>query len=337
MNKKVLSVLLAASVVCSSGAALAQEAQATQGTPDINIVKMEDRSEVMMGALTITEIGDNYIVGTNDEKIEIRLNISDETIMIDSDSQLPFSLSDIKKGDEIYTEYSDVMTQSLPPQSTAYLLVKNYKTGGMVNLINADEVSKDEDGNLVVTDNKRNIIVRASKDSSVKPYRTKNIDKLDDITAGSTLLMWYDIVALSMPAQAGTNKVVVVSLAGEGQIVVDGKVLSDAKAPYYDESTAMVPLRKISEKLGYKVSWNEENESIIVEGNSYVATLVNGDREVKIEKDARSFEKSRKILNAKETVVKDDTTFVPLEFFKEFGNEVSNEGGVLSITSVPAE
>ena len=161
--------------------------------------------------VTVTDIADNYIIGTLPDAGSISLNITDETVVIDSKTADAVSLTDIKKGDSIYTQYSTVMTKSLPPQTNAYLIATNIEEGGGVNLITADEVNKNPDGSVSVTDNSRALIVTIEKDAAIKPYKTKNIVKLQDITAGSKLVAWYDVIALSYPGRAGTKKAVLVS------------------------------------------------------------------------------------------------------------------------------
>ncbi len=160
--------------------------------------------------VTAEEIGDGYITGKTDQGTLIQFNISDDTVLLDSQTGNAIGLSDIKAGDEIMVDHSTVMTKSIPGQTEAYLIATNVDKGGAINLINATDVVENEDGSLTVTDKPAGIILTITKDATVKPYKTKNIVKLSDIAIGTKLAAWYDVVALSYPAQASTNKVVII-------------------------------------------------------------------------------------------------------------------------------
>ena len=160
--------------------------------------------------VTAEEIGDGYITGKTDQGTLIQFNVSDDTVLLDSETGNAIGLSDIKTGDEIMVDHSTIMTKSIPGQTEAYLIATNVSKGGAISLINATDVKENEDGSLTVTDKPAGIILTIAKDATVKPYRTKNIVKLSDIAIGTKLAAWYDVVALSYPAQASTNKVVII-------------------------------------------------------------------------------------------------------------------------------
>lgn len=60
------------------------------------------------------------------------------------------------------------------------------------------------------------------------------------------------------------------------------------------------------------------------------ATLKNRSCEAVFEGHLKVINMSRTIENARETVVRDGYTYVPLEFFREFLNETIVENGVIS-------
>ena len=196
--------MLAATMLLA-GTAFADEIK----TPD-TVTQTDAQSESMTAVATAEEIGDNYITGKTDQGTLIQFNISDDTVLLDSETGNAIGVSDIKKGDKFMVDYSSVMTKSIPGQTNAYLIATNVDKGGAVNLINVTDVKENEDGSLTVTDKPAGIILTITKDATVKPYKTKNIVKLSDITIGTKLAAWYDFVALSYPAQATTNKVVIV-------------------------------------------------------------------------------------------------------------------------------
>lgn len=344
--KKTLGLVLTAAMVLST-AAFAESVPAVPENATIGediIIARQDINKSynanLQASMVISETGDDYIVAKTDDGQEIQLNISDETVLIDSELAAPFSLSDLKVGDKIYAEYSSVMTRSLPPQTSAAMIAVNVEKGGGVSLINVNKVETDNDGNLTVYDNEKDIVLTVGKDASVKPYMTKNIVKLQDITVGSKILAWYDIVTLSIPAQAYTDKVVAVSIpdTADGSsftLVVGDKTLDITEKPYYEGNTLMVPLRKIGEALGYKVGWDEKSGAITIEDSSIQkATLYDGTKDVVFDGKLSAIDMSRKVENTVCTTVNDGCTFVPLDFFKEFLNDTSVKG--MTVTVAPS-
>ena len=174
------------------------------------VTQIDAESGSMTAVVTAEEIGDNYITAKNDQGTLIQFNITDSTVLLNSETGDAIGISDIKAGDEFMVDYSSVMTKSLPGQTEAYLIATNVNKGGAINLINVTDVKENEDGSLTVTDKPAGIILTIQKDATVKPYKTKNIVKISDIAIGTKLAAWYDVVALSYPAQASTNKVVIV-------------------------------------------------------------------------------------------------------------------------------
>ncbi len=336
--KKVIGVLIAAAMLTGT-VVFADNAVINN---DVAIMPIESVNAPVNGVMTVKEIGDGYILCEAD--MEIQLNISDDTVLIDSETMSAISLSDIKVNDKIQVEYSQAMTNSLPPQTTAYVIAVNFEKGGSVNYVNVDDVKTEEDGTVVVTDNTNNMILRILKDARTLPYRTKNIVKLADIQKGSKILAWFDIVTMSIPSQASTDKVVMLSsgdeetVSDELTVEVDGKVIETSDKPYYDEDTLMVPLRKISEALGYTVGWDAQTGAITVE-DSYTqkATLFGGSNKIKFDGKLKVIDMDRELEIAKAAAIHDGCTFVPLEFFNEFMNETKLEGTKVTIAPSKAE
>ena len=79
----------------------------------------------------------------------------------------------------------------------------------MANLLTADKVTVNEDGTLTVLDETKSIELTISAEAEVTPYKTRNIITLGDIKEGDRLVAWYDMITMSIPAQAYTEKVVV--------------------------------------------------------------------------------------------------------------------------------
>lgn len=207
--KKILAaaltaIMLVGTVSCADVAPISAGAQ----NDDVAVISGRTENDEMSSMITVTEVGENYIVGTTDEELQLRLNISMDTAIVDSISGSALAVSDIKVGETVQACYSQNMTRSIPAHTKAYLIVRNADKGA-VNLITVDKIESDKDGNVLVTDNKREMIVRILKNAQISPYKTKNLVRLEDIKAGDTILAWYDIVMLSLPGQANTERVVI--------------------------------------------------------------------------------------------------------------------------------
>lgn len=72
----------------------------------------------------------------------------------------------------------------------------------------------------------------------------------------------------------------------------------------------MIPLRNVSEKFGYEVSWNNITKSIDITKNSFKTSLVIN------KNNYRSDDTKFKILES-EPILKENTTYVPISFFDE--------------------
>lgn len=337
MLKKTISVLIAAAMLTGT-AAFAENVTINN---EVAVMPIESYSGFVNDVMTVKEVGDGYILCEGDT--DIQLNISDETIFIDSETMYSISQKDIKAGDKIQVEHSQTMTNSLPPQTAAYVITVNSDKGGCVNYVNVDDVKTEDDGTVVVTDNVNNMVLRISKDARTLPYRTKNIVKLADIQKGSKILAWFDIVTMSIPSQASSDKVVILESGNETvsdklTIEVDGTVIETPDAPYYDEETLMVPLRKISETLGYTVGWDAQTGAITIEDNyTQKATLFGGSNKIKFDSKLKVIDMSREIEIANAAAIHDGCTFVPLEFFDEFMNDTNVKDAKITIAPSKVE
>ena len=108
--------------------------------------------------------------------------------------------------------------------------------------------------------------------------------------------------------------------------------------PYQDGDVWMVPLRLISEALGYQVSWDKATGAVTVDdGHIQKATLYNGTEKVAFEGHLKNIDMSRTIENAVSTVIHDGYTYVPLVFFSELLNDVSVEDRVITVAPSMSE
>lgn len=101
------------------------------------------------------------------------------------------------------------------------------------------------------------------------------------------------------------------ALSGDITVKINGeRVLFDDVGPFVDSnSTIMCPLSIISEKLGYDVTWNGMDKSIILEKNSNTIKL-------KID-DSNVFLNEKNITLNTKPIIKQNRTFVPIQFLSD--------------------
>lgn len=98
--------------------------------------------------------------------------------------------------------------------------------------------------------------------------------------------------------------------AGRSPLIeYNGKIVKSDVAPYIQNERTMVPIRFISETLGYKVTWDNDKREVGVKGK---------DTEILLKVDSKNA-----LVNGKEVKldspasIKKDRTFVPLRFVAE--------------------
>ncbi|WMI80501.1 S-layer homology domain-containing protein [Anaerotignum sp. MB30-C6] len=139
---------------------------------------------------------------------EYVMNITSETIWVDSGNHRASDPSDLQVGEGIYVFYSPRATSSFPPQSAALVVVRNIPqdvAGAQYHIVEA--VTKGEDESLKITTNNGGLIILADKETNVSPYLTKNILTADDIQVGDGIMAWYGFYATIYPAQTHASHI----------------------------------------------------------------------------------------------------------------------------------
>ena len=128
---------------------------------------------------------------------------------------------------------------------------------------------------------------------------------------------------------AGATEIVVKDAHGPG---VNLDLSQLPRQPYREGDVRMVPLRLIAEALGYRVGWDAQTGAITVD-DDYIqkATLYSGTAEVVFDSHLKAIDMSRTTVLPAAAVVFDGRTYVPLTFFTEFLNDVSEENGVILV------
>ncbi len=176
------------------------------------------QSDFIGANATIVDILDNQIVVTiqhnDDENVQTYvLNISDETYFVNNETGAASSINDLKKDDSIYVYHSTATTRSLPAQTAAFVILTNVKENeSIATLIDVVRITEKDDA-ISALNKKGDYIIHFNQDTNVMPYLTKNILHYSDIKEGDRILAWFDVAALSYPAQAAAEKAVVLPVA----------------------------------------------------------------------------------------------------------------------------
>lgn len=99
------------------------------------------------------------------------------------------------------------------------------------------------------------------------------------------------------------------------KIEIDGKNVVSDVAPFINNERTLVPIRVISENLGYNVNWDNNSRKVTVKNSDKTIELFIGKKNVYINGDDSSIDVA--------PIIKNERTFVPLRFISEsFDNDV---------------
>lgn len=305
--KKTVAAFLSVTVLsCSAVAAYAAN------TEDLKTINFVEQREVVMpvsggsdavkqsyfGSFTgtvkkITDFegvkGSKFVLVENEKGDTANIIISKDTYVV-NDTKLA-------EGSVItgYYEANAPMLMIYPPQYNAEVVVVADKDQNVkVDTFGKDLVSSDNSLKLNISDNTE-IILQDGK-------------AFDGELANRKLVVTYTVSTRSIPAQTTPSKIVVLlDKVDNKNIVVNGKKIDAPSAYINKQGTVMVPLRAISEALGFDVTWIGQSKSVMIGKGISLTQGV----------DNYIYMKTAPIQLGTAPEVVDDKTFVPLSFFKE--------------------
>lgn len=101
------------------------------------------------------------------------------------------------------------------------------------------------------------------------------------------------------------------------KLIVNGFKIDTEEKPFIENGRTLVPVRVISENLGYKVNWVEKTNQVKITKDGQVVTLTVGDRNVEVRKGDIITDGE---IDVSPKIVK-DRVFVPLRFIAETYDE----------------
>jgi len=269
------------------------------------------------------------IVNEDETILEIKSELDDSSVILNLEAKPyivdcvtgePAALKD-RTGDRAVAYYGPVETRSLPPRSNPIVIILNVPEDFMPPRYGRAEAVEITDDQAVVTLDGESLIVTIGRDAPISPYLTKNIVTIDNIEVSSDLLMWIPFIAMSWPAQATSQKTV---LLGKAADAAAGDAAS-ASIPVSDsisrDGITIVPLRKVAEAIGFAVLWDDATKSIALERDGVIFTVAIGVREY----DGYTLEAA--------PFIDDGLTYVPLSFFADpVGAECLTDGDQIVVT-----
>jgi len=156
------------------------------------------------------------LVKTDSDPVqEILLNISSGTAILDNETRGAADFSSLSEGDDVFVYYSLAMTRSLPPQSSCAAIVTNLEKGkAQAKLMTVGTITENEDGGIAFTNKAGDYVVTVPETAPVSRLGEEGSLGVSDITEGDTVFTWFLIAAMSYPAQAQTEAVVIIDSPG---------------------------------------------------------------------------------------------------------------------------
>lgn len=220
-KKLTVCVLSAAIVMSASPIAFAADIMPINAPIDATqTIKSFESTYAVVEAVEENQI--RVKVKSNNDINEMIFNVSESTLLIDNVTGEATLLKNIKAGDEIYVYHSQAMTRSIPPQSAAFAILTNVEENKSVaTMINVKEVTELENDGIKVLSEDGFYSITILNDTPISPYKTKNIVSIQDINQDSIIFAWFDVMTLSIPAQATAKKVVIAPIQENNDVEED--------------------------------------------------------------------------------------------------------------------
>jgi len=272
------------------------------------------------------------LVVVND--IEIAMNTSEETFVLDAKTGLPGDLGSLKVGDLLYVYYSPAMTRSIPAQSFATAIITQVeKDKAHPAFFTVKDIVSRSENEVRVLNEAGDLVATISKDMPIAPFKTKQIVTLQDISVGSQLFIWYDIVALSYPGQTHAKKTVFIAQSAQTpelgvkpvlvpkdsklneKICINGNVMSLGKLNWQVQNGhVMVPLRVVAEALGFKVTWDGSIQGAHLDDGTVKTTVILG-QDAYYKASSKAIGLTQNFEFGTKSVLVGNSMYVPVELF----------------------
>ena len=156
--------------------------------------------EVLFTTGKIVEVNENMIVVKGEHNL-IAAMITDETYLLNGKNGKAKKLGSFKVGKEVTVYHSPKMTRSIPAQTVSYAIVLGNNDEKQGKYFKVDKVTLSEDGSYVsVIDTNHNLIATIDK---------KACKDFTSIESGDELIVWYNMMTMSLPARTNAQKALI--------------------------------------------------------------------------------------------------------------------------------
>ena len=368
--KRTLSALVVSGALLCAAALPAMAAEPAAGSQNETALVQEETmpdSVLYYGqVLAIDREEDGTITRlhlTSEAQGDYVMNISSSTVWIDSGSYAASDPADLEVGESVYVHHSPVSTRSLPPQSAAYAVVRNFpQDAGAAQYHEVEAIAQNEDGSVTITTDNGGLMLTVEADAAVTTYAGETA-ALADVKAGDHVMAWYPLVMLSYPGQASAGHLMLLPAAveerdGEAaeadpaqalepiqQVPQEGTELTillegDMVLPVtgkVENGVATIPVAAVAQALGYEVTYTPGEK-----GEGALVTVESEDFQVNLTIGEKAIQGVTKIQGAvgmtapmdygtAPYIVEPGTTWAPAQLFEMLGRTVAVDGDTLSI------
>ena len=225
---------------------------------------------------------------------EYIMNISSDTVWIDSGNRTASDPADLKEG-----RASMCSTAPFPPApfrpSPQPMRWSEYPSGYLLRPVPCGGGDhRGEDGGLIVTTDNGGLLIYLDGDTQTVRYAGGSA-ALEDLKAGDRIMAWYQAVALSYPGQTHADGLMLLpsekeepsSVLPENGTALDLVLEGDMVLPVtglVENGTAMVPVAAVAQALGYQVIYTPgedgESDRIAVESDQFSVQMTVGEDQI---------------------------------------------------------
>ena len=200
MFKKIFVLASCATMLMAGSAVANAHCCEYNNVCDTKAYQTQAVQDVLFTSGKIVEVNENMIVVKGEHNI-IAAIITDDTYLLNGKNGKAKKLSSFKVGKEVTVYHSPKMTRSIPAQSAAFAVVLGDNSEKMGKFFKVEEVTMSEDKTYVSVINTNESLI-----ATIDKKANKNFA---EIKAGDNLMVWYDMMTMSLPARTNANKVVI--------------------------------------------------------------------------------------------------------------------------------
>ena len=155
---------------------------------------------ITRGKIIAIEDGRYVIEGEGNRKL-VAAGVDRDTYIVEGENGKLRFPSALKVGEAVTVYYSAQMTRSIPAQSHAYAIIMGVPSEKTAAYFEVAQATLAQDGSYMTLLSRNNDLI-----ATVDAQGCKDFAK---IKKGDKLLVWYNVMTMSLPAQTNADKVVV--------------------------------------------------------------------------------------------------------------------------------